>query len=285
MVNLYKQEIEKVAMEKIATRAWKKVFPKLSDKNYNRLLQSGVYNPDKELSGIERGTQAILNKYNASMVKKPNRAGAATVEILRDKYNRMGKPLGDKVVEQLKHTADKKGPYTINLSASQLYTRLGKPFNATGKSGGMIHVPNNFVNKMIEKNPDFKEAPYNLTPISRRDKDARKWSQAIAKRHEADEIRYGRINLEKGIGRAARYNSHVTPKVLMQESTHTAMMPRSIKNNAIRKIRDGSGEARDIKFTTGVPYGSSGVYDKKAAKRMENTAIDFNIWKARNGYN
>ena len=81
MKDYYKQQIEKVAMEKIAARAWKKVLPKLSDANYNRLLNTGVYNPDKELKGLRRGTNAIMGKYDAKMIKKPNRAGAATVEL------------------------------------------------------------------------------------------------------------------------------------------------------------------------------------------------------------
>ena len=47
--NFYKEQIEKLAMEKIASRAWKKFLPQLSDVNYKKLVDAGVYNKNKEL--------------------------------------------------------------------------------------------------------------------------------------------------------------------------------------------------------------------------------------------
>ena len=295
MKDFYKQEIEKVAMEKIATRAWKKFLPKLSDKNYNRLLESGVYNPKKELSGFERGTQAILSKNNATLVRKPNRVAAAQIETARDfnayLQNNPNFKLSKATVKRIKAGAQTEGAHSISRSMMPSLKGSDEPLKALkGNKTGYIYAPKNEHNKMIynaeAENPGsgkkFYKEKFGVEPISRRDRENRRWTQAITERHEADEIRYSNQARKKGLliddmnGIDQSYFSHVSPKVLAQESANVGLMPRSIKNNQYKAMRSyyhkggvQAQEANSIGSLTGTPYGSSAVYNKKGAAKAE----------------
>ena len=67
------------------------------------------------------------------------------------------------------------------------------------KTGGFTFVPKNGYNAMLKKNPELQQEFPNMKPISRRDRDSKKWTQAIMERHEADELRYSKANAKKGI--------------------------------------------------------------------------------------
>lgn len=269
MKDYYKQQIEKVAMEKIAARAWKKFLPRLSDGNYNKLLNAGVYNPDKELKGLRRGTHNILQKYDAKMIRKPNRAGAATVEL--ESRKRELSPITKRNLKQ--------APEEEMLAATRFNSNGNKPIKAANnKTGGVIFTPKNTHNKSYYTDPEgWDKFQSGFKPFSRRDRDGRKWSQAITERHEADEIRYGHANQKKGIGEKAGYSSHISPKVTMQESANIGLMPRSVKNRGIADIRQGSGEASFLGQISGVPYGSSAVYNKGAARKAEKNVLKQNM--------
>ena len=271
MIDFYKQEIEKVAMEKIAARAWKKFLPKLSDKNYNRLLQSGVYNPDKELSGIERGTQAILNRYDKKIIRKPNKAGGAAAEMVKRDAKQNGEFLSNAEINYYKNMPKNE---MSGFSATPP-TKQSTPYNATGTKNGFVFIPKNTHNESLRANPQWKEET-GFKPFSRRQRVDNKWNQALTERHEADEARYGTINRRKGIADNTSYSSHASPKVLSQESANMAIMPRSVKNTPIKDFRNNTGEARVMEHISGVPYASSGVYNKRAAKKAENYIINHN---------
>ena len=271
MKNFYKEKIEKIAMEKIAARAWKKFLPRLSDANYNKLLNAGVYNPDKELKGLNRGTYAILNKYDAKMIKNPNRAGAASAEMVRKGNKMAGRRTSKFEIEAYKSMPkDEMSPFSATLD-----TKPNEPFKSTGRKNGFTFVPKNWNNASIKANPEQAKIT-NTKPFSRRDRDGRKWTQALAARHEADEIRYSTINRNKGIGQGASYSSHISPKVLAQESANMGIAPRSMKNNPVKGFRENSGESAVMENISGVPYASSGVYNKKGAKKAENYLINYN---------
>ena len=289
MKDYYKQEIEKVAMEKIAARAWKKYLPRLSDANYNKLLNAGVYNPDKELKGLRRGTHAILGKNGAKMVKNPYQAGAGYLEITRD-YNRKLKnnpklQLSNSIVERVKRDAPTDEAYSFSRNLA--YKNSGKPLESIKGKTGFIYIPKGEHNKMVNQHgPEtkkwFKDV-MGVEPISRRDRANKKWTQAITERHEADEVRYTNNARKKGLldkqNAPGRYFSHVSPKVLAQESANVAMMPREIKKNQYKAMRNyntnlGISEADSIKSLTGTPYASSGVYDKKGANKAEKHFFD-----------
>lgn len=272
MKDYYKQQIEKVAMEKIAARAWKKVLPKLSDVNYKRLVDAGVYNKNKELQGLRRGTHNILQKYDAKMIRKPNKAGAATAEMVREEYNLTKQHLPKSDVQFYKNMAGKE----MSAYSGNSPIQRSKPYNSTGKKNGFIFTPKGEHNQTVKAEPTL-QGRLGYKPIPRRDRDGRKWSQAITERHEADEIRYSHANQKKGIGEKAGYSSHISPKVTMQESANIGLMPRSVKNRGIADIRQGSGEASFLGQISGVPYGSSAVYNKGAARKAEKNVLKQNM--------
>ncbi len=288
MKEFYKEQIEKIAMEKVAARAWKKFLPRLSDANYKKLLDSGVYNPDKELKGLRRGTHAILGKNGAKMTRNPYQASAGYLEIMRD-YNRKltNNPkyqLKNSTIKRVKQNAPTDEAYSFNRNLA--YKNSGKPLESIKGKTGFTYIPKGEHNKMVNQDgPEtkkwFKDV-MGIEPISRRDRANKKWTQAITERHEADEIRYANNTRKKGLldkqntpKDPGRYFSHVSPKVLAQESANVAMMPREIKNNkykAMRNYRDPdimTTEAESIKSLTGTPYASSGVYNKKGANEAE----------------
>ena len=273
MKDFYKQEIEKVAMEKIAARAWKKFLPGLSDKNYNRLLQSGVYNPERELQGIRKGSHFMMGKYDGKFIRKPNKAGASAVELESKKRN-----LTTTNVKNIKQTPGE-DMLANTFQNPKNQAGVNEPIKAANnKTGGVAFVPKNTHNKSYYTDPEgWNKYEPGFKPFSRRDRDGRKWSQAITERHEADEIRYGRINQNKGIGQGAAYSSHISPKVTMQESANIALMPRSVKNRGVENIRRDSGEASYLEQISGVPYGSSAVYNKSAARRAEKNVLKQNL--------
>lgn len=269
--------IYKEAMEKIAARAWKKFLPKLSDANYKRLVDAGIYNKNKELQGLRRGTHNILRQENAKLVSNARKAGAANAELnKKDFLLEKGKPLSKRTVERYK-----KEP-TKNMASDSLITEYKPTSSVLGRGRNhLVFVPKNEHN--VAKST--KEADR----LSRRDRDGRKWNQALTERHEADEVRYANRLIEKARKKStdptqAMYSinggAHISPKVIAQESANVAVAPRSIKKNVFRELRQSTGEDIDIGKRTGIPYGSSGVYNKAAARKAEKSIIKSNIEEA-----
>ena len=282
MRDFYKEKIEKIAMEKIAARAWKKFLPKLSDANYNKLLNAGVYNPDRELKGFRRGTQNILNKYDSKLIRSPQKAKEATKEIGVDNTKFMtGKaPDSKELKEYLSEFDEKKGKYSevgahaISRAMNPSKGGIDKtPIKALNGRSGYIYVPKNDHNAFIKRKPYVVDGQ--LKQIPRRDRDQRKWTQALSERHEADEIRYGEQLAKKAnkkgkvVNDYNNYFSHVSPKVLAQESANAALVPRTKTPNQYVAMRKKTKENESVKDLMGIDYGSSAVYDKKAANKAE----------------
>ena len=282
MKDFYKEKIEKIAMEKIAARAWKKFLPRLSDSNYSKLLNAGVYNPDKELQGFRRGTQNIFNKYDSKLIRSPQKAKEATKELGIDhtKFVTGKAPKSEEIKEYLSDFDKKKGKYSEvgphALSRAMNPSKKGidrTPVKALNGKSGYAYVPKNEHNSYIKNNPHVVDSQ--VKQIPRRDRDQRKWSQALSERHEADEIRYGEQLAKKANkkGKIANdypeYFSHVSPKVLAQESANAALVPRTKTPNQHTAMRKMTKENESVKDLTGREYGSSAVYDKKSANKAE----------------
>lgn len=272
-----RKQIEKQAMEKIASRAWKKFLPKLSDANYKKLVDAGIYNKDRELRGLRRGTQNILRKENAKLVSNARKAGAANAELYKKDFMlEKGKVPSAKTIERYKKEPAK------NMASDSLITEYKPTSSVLGRGRNhLVFVPKNEHN--VAKSTAINDR------LSRRDRDGRKWNQALTERHEADEIRYGNRLIEKSKKKGtdptqAMYSinggAHISPKVIAQESANVAVAPRSIKKNVFRELRQSTGEDVDIGKRTGIPYGSSGVYNKAAARKAEKSVINSNMEEA-----
>jgi hypothetical protein len=107
---------------------------------------------------------------------------------------------------------------------------------------------------------------------------------AIARRHEADEVRHGVRSMNrkktsmayKGdkLPMTAYNGAHLSPKVILSESAHTAVAPSKVREfmNHMRGLTgEKPGLAQTEKFIPGAGhhYGKSGVFNNKVGKKLE----------------
>lgn len=283
----YKQEIEKVA-----SRAWKRNLGKIGEKGVEKLMESGVFNRNKELKGLRRGTKAILGKEKAKMFRNPEHGAAI---ITRDAMN----------------TAKKTG-YTPTASDIDMTKKQVKGVGVFGapdidikgfKHKGLITVPKNglsttrkVLNPMIEETRGFGMENSNklkaLKGHKRSDREGRKWTQAIIERHEADEVRMGNkilknkkktVDIGNGKQPVTSFASHISPKVVMAESSHVALAPKSTQDR-MKHMRNWNApvsgkettEIGSLKKLSGkekFQYGKDGAYNKKLANKIEKKTI------------
>lgn len=277
MKNFYKQEIEKVAMEKIAARAWKKNFALLGNKSKQRLIDAGVLNYDKELRGLRRGTHTLNSKNDIKLTRKPGPFGGVLQEDVDNQFRKgfRSTPYKQYAKEEL---GGQKGKDIIaETGAINMVSSTGEKLNAAKGKGGIQYVPKNAYNKLME-NPSFQAIGFNKDDkIPRRDRESKKWTQAILERHEADEGRYGRVIKEKDKYRIndqrsikTRYSTHINPKVLARESANVAIAPPKAQEY-MRKLRTPTGELADFSNKYGQEYGVNPVYNKKLGNKMEKS--------------
>lgn len=263
--------IYKEAMEKIASRAWKKHLGNLTEEGVNRLVNTGVLNYDKELKGLRRGTHAINGKSGTKLLRNPRQAAAAHIQQARTNAPELSLRLND-FVDGMKEQIKRSGPNTsLNIS--------GTPNKAINGKKTYAYVRKGTYNKDIADNPQYKDF-YDFERIPRRDRDAQKWVQAIFERHEADEGRVVRRIRKKDLYKnpsteqdasKTQYFSHFNPKVMQAESANVALAPKSAKK-IMANFRDETGEKSTLPIINGgVPYGSSAVYSKKAGRKAEKS--------------
>lgn len=265
----YKKASNHVAqIEKLAAQAWKKNFHNLSEKSINRLKDSGVFNSDKELKGLWKGTNRILGKYDAKHMKNVDKATSALGQSIKDT---VGPEQYTKLAPTIKNQIKNMGAFGAPDSAPK----------ALGRKG-LIHAPRRSDTKL--KNIfDQHGIDSGLSPVTRKERDSRKWVDAIIARHEADEVRHGSRVLKNKSNTAephgqrivlTQHFSHLTPKVLGSESANVALAPESAKKymKGVRSIDQGIGtEIDSLKELSGINYGSSPVYNRKGINKAEKT--------------
>ena len=229
---------EELIMEKIATRAWKKHYDGLNDIDRQKLVNSGIHNYERELSGLKKGTQNILNKYNVEVVRNPIQFYMETRKVDR-----------------------------VRKGAGKLLRRE----SAGGASINHIDYPE-LENKILFKHRDhtrdidrqskrdFKIKPFKQNRLNSFERD---YANAIIERHEADEKRY-RVS-----GKKQAYFTHVSPKVIFNESENVSFAPHKTRN-ALKDMRRISGEMQDIR-DNGVLYSRNG-YEYGDGKFDKNLA-------------
>lgn len=267
-VAYYEQEI----MEKIATRAWKKHYGELSEASQNKLVDSGVHNYKKELKGLEKGTKEILKKNNIKVRKNPvsRTIGAVKSAIdvtkaQKDNPSTFGKP---ELIKNIKN-------YTQIISQ--------QPASATvnfHKDGGNVFYKSRIpqkVEKGSKKTDELRSLLYgkidsgvSTKELSKLDK---KYISAVLKRHEADEIRAGKMKdntfVDSIIGKIQKYRTaggHLSPDVLTRESENVAIAPKKAKD-FMTKLRTQTGE-KGIWEVNGINYGKDAIADKKRVTAM-----------------
>ena len=277
MIDFYKQEIEKVAMEKIATRAWKKNFALLGDKSKQKLINAGVLDYKKELQGIRRGTHALNLKNDIKLTRKAGPFGGVLQEDIDNQFKKGFRSTPYKQYAKEELEGQKGKDLIAETGAMNMVSSTGEKFKSAKGKGGMQYVPKGAYNKLTE-NPSLQSIGFGKeNRIPRRDRESKKWVQAILERHEADEGRYGRAIKEKDkyriddqAGVKTRYASHINPKVLARESTNVAIAPPQAQEY-MRKLRTPTGELVDFPNRYGQEYGVNPVYNKKLGNKMEKS--------------
>jgi hypothetical protein len=119
----------------------------------------------------------------------------------------------------------------------------------------------------------------------------KEYVDAIARRHEADEVRYGtKVNQNKKLKfnmngtpvSSTAYASHLTPRVLVDESRHTALAPKDVKD-FYKKMRGMTGEKADLlSKNKSFKYGEKAVLKGRLGRKMEKSVSNQfkNIMKA-----
>lgn len=263
----YKSQIEKTAAQ-----AWKKNFHNLSAESINRLKQSGILNRDKELKGLWKGTDKILGVNNSKSIKNLDKATSYVANNIKSTLDEQTyKQVSPYVRRSIKEAIAFGGPDVAHQSGTKFTSIIHSPKNATKK----------FSKLLADENMG------DVAPISRKNREARKWADAIIARHEADEIRFGKkvsqnpkmmaiSPLSDKPTSLARYYSHVTPKVLAAESANVALAPQETRRfmNGIRNLSiDDVTEAKSIEGLSGTRYGSSPLYNPKGARRAERQHV------------
>lgn len=311
MQNFYREKIEKVAMEKIAMRAWKKNFSKLNSFSKQKLVDSGILNYDKELKGLRRGTHELNRKNSVKRTRKPGMIGG----FLQEETNKLSKMFGTPNYKEVskefnppptpreaapksgfrfKSNPDRKSNSQLSNNSNlrfnvkkgkdiitdngpvNLVSRANSPHASLKGKHNAQYVPKGAYNKLVE-NPNFSTILSKEDKIPRRDREGKKWTQAILERHEADEARYGnkikdkdRYTLAGNPDVKTRYSGHINPKVLARESANIAIAPPDAQKY-MRKIRNKTSETIDFANRYGEPYGTNPVYNKKLGNKMENS--------------
>lgn len=270
----YKEEIYKTA-----ARAWKKHLGDIGEDGVNKLIGSGIFNRGKELQGLKKGTNKILGKNNAKMFRDPDKPAALMTRGFRSSYE-------DKSKFGFKMNSDEISSMMKSLKDSGPAFGDSKLSKSTGLLDGLTMVNKN-QNKQMQILSDGE-----LPKIPRKDRESKKWLQAIIERHEADEIRFGSKILKNKKKMAqpglfdvspkemTRFYSHASPKVVAAESANAALAPKNARGLLARTrnysfdpaTRKGS-EVLDLKDSSGIIYGKSGVYNRAAANKAEREVI------------
>lgn len=274
-MNKYKNHIEK-----IASRAWKRKIGELGVDSVQHLVNSGVLNRTKELKGLNLGTNKILGKYNAKNFETPNKAVAHLMQSVKERTP-------DLVANKDVYNATKDQLLNMGIFGSPAAK------NSKWAKSGVTHVSKHPRKKIMESADNLVNQLENLgvgadkISFKRNDREGKKWADAIGRRHEADEVRFGLKSMNKKKNKVmtdngevlfSTFGSHLTPKVLNAESANVAIAPKSTQK-AFKTLRSygmpGYSESDTMNSFSGgkFNYGKSGVYNKHLADKIEKETV------------
>ncbi|MGL5715943.1 MAG: DUF5661 family protein [Paraclostridium sp.] len=283
-----KKDIEKKAsfsddIEKIAARAWKSRLGQIGEDGINKLVDSGVLDRTKELKGLRRGTQNIAKKEHTKLFRNPEHAAGYTTRATKEHAKKLqGIDISPSDAAAFKDQVANMGPFGSPMSHYP-----GKMFHTAHVQKNAYPKAKKMVNSQLSQfGADVKKD--GMISIPRKDKESKKWAQALLERHEIDETRFGSramnnkktsINTpEHGWRPTTNFSSHMTPKVVAAESANVAVAPKNARDafTKMRRLNESTighantevGALKDISGGR-IDYGKSGNYDKKGANKAE----------------
>lgn len=275
-------------IEKQASRAWKKHLGDIGEEGVSKLLNSGVFNRQKELQGLRKGTKAILGKENAKLYRSPEKASGHFTRAMSELGAKSGDNYSPSEIADFKNTVKNMGPFGTPIGSAKGV-----------KNTSLAHVPKkhntwSVSNKTIEDANDLYDTNIKkIQSIPRKDRESKKWAQAIMERHEADEVRFGKkvfnskgktIGAGGSLQPTTTFGGHLTPKVVMAESSNVALAPKNTRDR-MKRLRSFNEELVGKDNTeigaikslgNGFEYGKSGVFNKSTANKVENATNRLN---------
>lgn len=268
----YKEQICKIAM----ARAWKREYGNLSEENQQKLKSKKILNHKKEMEGLNKGTENILKKYNGKIV--PAKEFDKTIigynknhDIYKD-FNMSSSDLKAQVTNARRGG----GGFAGGID----FRKKGPPVMAKGNisKSPIIKNLNETLNRFYKKDIGLKDV---------KSKTDKKYLSAILTRHEADEIRHATksINNKKN---SIQYKGtttpitntntgHLSPKVIVGESAHAAIAPKSVKNFMTNLRAHGGSDVNLLKeYGRGMEYSKSGVFNNSAGRKITKVIRTFN---------
>lgn len=251
----YNQEIEK-----IAARRWKRNIGSMDPKDYRRLFDAGVLNIPREIKGLNKGSENIAKRYNAFF----DTDGSKFREYIK-KHN--PKSDIDKLDYQRKVNSYGYMTPTPNLKSNDRIPiaigSMAKDLTEEEKQNILNSNINGISN--AQKMRDFANRADTTAKVRKGKKVSEYYMDALAKRHEVDELRSGVKLARKGLGDGGKnkYLAHNSPEVIYRESANAAPALPSIRQ-MMRSIRR---KERENLAANGVIYGDSGVLQKKNMNR------------------
>jgi len=244
-------------------RAWKSNYDKLGDSEKERLIKSNVHNYEREMTGLNKGTEGIAKKYNADIVSNEGFKKALATNSFNSPEVKNYLSSGAFTKGQI-NTYIREGVHKNQYLTSLDYSGNGRSAMTFGDFKKYRGLPGYLI-----RESGIKKVKDNA------------YLDAIARRHEADEVRYGTKSEKKkkfhmevdGANQSTtKYVSHLTPRVLVDESKHTAIAPKDVKD-FYTNLRTISGEKAGLE-TLGVKYGEKakhiGSLGRKAEKFVSN---------------
>ena len=262
-----KTEIIVDTLEKDAS-AWKRNFAALTGASKSKLIGSGILNHEKELSGLNRGSENIVKHVGGKLID----------------WGKDGSAVLDEIGKNMNST--QAGRYQ---QGSKLWSKKQLKNNvsyATKPSAGWVSMP------PTENHPGLVSKGYKVPDLlgvnpDRKSLDNR-YAEGVIFRHEADELRTAAKNrLGKKTGLEIGDNkvqismtpqSHSGPSVIARESANVAIAPANVRKS-FTKLR-GRERLQSDRLGHPLNYGKAALPDAKAMKQMDIAQSDVNRWQA-----
>jgi hypothetical protein len=263
-VAYYKEVIYKEAM----ARAWKKVVGNLSDDAISKLTSKGILNHERELAGLNKGTENIIKSKGGKAISgfSDDQLADAALGIAQSNHyvKDLMKSLG----------VDSDSMRDAFKDAAKTNSGFMTLFDPNG-NGGFVHRGN------IEKLPkNINKALGTRLALPKKQLD-RDFTEAVINRHEANELSHASNIIKKNKKAVVEYKgqkipvanaaSHITPKVIANESANVAIAPKETKK-FMAAMRDATGELEGYN-DLGLNYGKSGQYSKSTGAKLQRAVV------------
>lgn len=270
-------------LNKIASRAWKRVYDTIGDASKQRLLDNDIHNYKRELEGLNTGSENILRKYF------PDKKVISKIEDIEPAVNSVADMVASmKSASGIKMSLKDRKELIPSLTESIL--KSGPSETSIMGNSGFINPYKGYISKGNLSEKAFNESSLNIDKwydyVKGTKSLEQNYADAISFRHEVDELRSAVHGLKNRLiiknpenDTAMFYNpshtsnfnrksNHDSTDVLFREGVNVAIAPPKTKD-AFLKMR-----IRNIEAAMIPQYGKGAVVDSKQMAKTNKTLRD-----------